>query len=239
VKTFTAHGVWAMCALTAVTGQSTVGVLAAGALSPELVVAQIDAVASDIGVDAAKTGMLANPEVVRAVAGAVARHGIESLVVDPVLATTRGEPLLAAGGIEALRTDLIPLATLVTPNLAEAAALSGSAPIHDEDGMAAAAETIGALGVGAVLVKGGHLRGDPLDLLWIAGRLQILRGERIPTPHTHGTGCVLSAAVAARLARGEALEDAVEGARRYVRAAIAAGMALGSGRGPIIPPPAA
>lgn len=237
LKTFSAHGVWGLTALTAVTAQNTRGVQAVEVLSPELVRAQIASVALDIGVDATKTGMLGGAEVVRAVAGAVRELGLRPLVVDPVTVASSGAVLLDAGGIEVLRFELLPLADLVTPNLAEAAALAGLPPLDDRAGMERAGRALIALGAGAVLVTGGHLAGPGApDLFLPAGGEPVwLEGERLPGAHTHGTGCVLSAAVTARLARGEALTAAVEGAKAFVARAIAAGLDLGGGVGPVDP----
>lgn len=235
LRTFAAHGCWGMCAVTAVTAQNTLGVQAAQPVEPGLVAAQIDSVALDIGVDAAKTGMLATAATVSAVAAALRRHKIESVVVDPVLVGKHGDSLLAEDALAALREELIPLATVVTPNLSEASRLSGI-DVRDESTMRDAAEAIGALGARAVLLKGGHLEGDPIDVLWRRDGALVLRGERIPVRHTHGTGCVLSAALAARLARGEDLDVAVHAARDYVRAAIRGALAIGRGVGPVSPP---
>lgn len=237
LKTFTAHGVWAMCAVTAVTAQNTVGVQAACVLDPELVVAQLESVAGDIGVDALKTGMLGNAAVVAAVAGALRRLRLGPLVVDPVAVASTGARLLGPGGVEALRSELLPLADLVTPNLPEAAALAGLPPIEDRAGMHRAAGAILALGPRAVLVKGGHLGGEASpDLLVRAGSEPLwLEAERLAGRHHHGTGCVLSAAVTARLARGEPLQTAVEGAKRFVARSIAAGLDIGRGVGPVNP----
>ena len=239
LKTFAAHGVWGLCAVTAVTAQNTVGVQAAVILDPEMVVAQIASVAADIGVGAAKTGMLGNAAVIRAVAAARADLLTGPLVVDPVAVATTGAILLDDDGIPALREDLLPLADVVTPNLAEAAALTGQAAITDRDGMLAAAEAILSWGPAAVLVKGGHLPGDEApDLLHTGGDgPQWLEGERLGGRHTHGTGCVLSAAITARLARGEDLRAAAVAAKRYVARAIAAGLDLGEGAGPVNPGP--
>ena len=234
VKTFTAHGVWALCAVTAVTVQNTMGVTAVAPIDPAVVAAQVEAVAGDIGVDAAKTGMLASAATVVAVAGAVRGHRLR-LVVDPVVATSTGEPLLGDGGVEALRDALLPLASVVTPNLAEAAALAGF-PVETEDDMERAAAAIAATGARAVVVTGGHLAGDAVDVLWIDGRAVHLRGARLDAAGTHGTGCVFSAAVTARLARGEEVEDAVRGAKDYVTRALAAGVSLGRGLGAVNPP---
>lgn len=241
VKTFEAHGVWGACAVVAVTAQNTVGVQAVEALSPELVREQIRSVATDIGVDAAKTGMLASAALVRAVAGAVREHGVAPLVVDPVLVSKHGDPLLAPDAVDAVRTELLPLATVVTPNLPEAARLAGWDPagpgITDRDGMVAAAAAIATCGPAVVLVKGGHLpdpEGSP-DLLWSAGTARWLEGPRLAARHTHGSGCVLSAAICAELARGMDPVDACVAGKKFVERAIAAGVPLGSGVGPVNP----
>jgi hydroxymethylpyrimidine/phosphomethylpyrimidine kinase len=227
LRTFAAHGVWGLSAITAATAQNTLTVEAVEVLSPEIIRAQMTAVATDFGVGATKTGMLGSPEVVRAVAEAVRDLVLHPLVVDPVAVSSTGATLLGPGGLEALRSELLPLADLVTPNLAEAAALAGTAgPITDRAGIEGAATALLALGARAVLVTGGHLDepGSP-DLLLAAGEAPVwLEGERHHGRNTHGTGCVLSAAITARLARGETLQEAVRGAKAYVGRAIAAGL---------------
>ncbi|HEY2331581.1 MAG TPA: bifunctional hydroxymethylpyrimidine kinase/phosphomethylpyrimidine kinase [Acidimicrobiales bacterium] len=235
LKTFEAHGVWGTCAVVAVTAQNTLGVQAVETLSPELVRAQIVSVAGDIGVDAVKTGMLANPAIVAAVAAALAEIGGPPLVVDPVLVSKHGDPLLGSDAVLALRDQLLPIALVVTPNLPEAEALTG-VEIRDRSGMEEAAAVLAASGVGTVLVKGGHLGGDDSpDLVWTAGIGTWLEGPRIPGRHTHGTGCVLSAAITAELARGMDPGDACVAAKRFVERAIAAGVELGRGVGPVNP----
>ena len=241
LKTFEAHGVWGTAAVTAVTAQNTLGVQAFDIVTPELVRAQIASVAADLGIDAAKTGMLASVEVVEAVAATVAELGVGPLVVDPVLVSKHGDRLLAVDAVEAIRVRLLPLATVVTPNLPEAEALVGF-PVRTRVDMEAAARTLLELGPAVVLVKGGHLVGEEgagaspdclLDAdadgpLW-------LEGVRLPGRHTHGTGCVLSAAIAAELARGMEPAHACVAAKRFVERAIAAGVALGAGVGPVDP----
>ena len=239
LHTFAAHGVWGTCAVTAVTAQNTVGVDAAEILPPAIVAAQIGAVVRDIGVAATKTGMLGDAAVVEAVAAAVEEWGLHPLVVDPVAVTTTGAPLLSPAGLAALRDRLLPLADIVTPNLAEAAALAGWGETpQDRKGVEAVAEALLSVGPAAVLVTGGHLPGpDAADLLLRRGAPggRWLTGPRLDSPNTHGTGCVLAAAVTARLARGEDLVQAVEGAKRFVAAAIAAGVRLGAGPGAVNP----
>jgi hydroxymethylpyrimidine/phosphomethylpyrimidine kinase len=235
LKTFEAHGVWGTSALVAVTAQNTVGVQAFETVSPALVRQQIVSVVSDIGVQAAKTGMLATAELVATVADALAEVGVPPLVVDPVFVSKHGDTLLADDAVGALRERLLPLATVVTPNLLEAAALTG-VDIADRDGMVEAARRLAATGVGTVLVKGGHLEGDQSpDLVWSDGAYSWLEGTRIPGRHTHGTGCVLSAAITAELARGMDPADACVAAKRFIERAIAAGVDLGAGVGPVNP----
>jgi hydroxymethylpyrimidine/phosphomethylpyrimidine kinase len=235
LKTFEALGVWGTSAIVAVTAQNTLGVQAFEPLSPALVRQQVLSVTSDIGVQAAKTGMLASAELVRTVAGALVEAGRPPLVVDPVFVSKHGDTLLADDAVEALRTALLPLATVVTPNLPEAEALTGLA-IGDRDGMVAAAEALAATGVGTVLVKGGHLAGEQSpDLVLTAGELTWLEGERIPGRHTHGTGCTLSAAITAEIAKGMDPVDACRAGKRFVERAIAAGVELGGGVGPVNP----
>jgi hydroxymethylpyrimidine/phosphomethylpyrimidine kinase len=235
LKTFSALGVYGMTAITAVTVQDTRGVHGYEALPPALVADQIRAVAADIGVDAAKTGMLAEAAIVEAVADAVAETGIGNLVVDPVFVSKHGNPLLASDAVAALRSRILPLATLVTPNLPEASGLAGFEVASRED-MRRAADAILALGPRAVLVKGGHLEeadGEATDLLVGEAGVAWITRPRIDTPHTHGTGCTLSSAIAAHLALGATLRDAVEAGKRFVTAAIRRALPLGEGIGPV------
>jgi hydroxymethylpyrimidine/phosphomethylpyrimidine kinase len=235
LKTFEAHGVWGTCALVAVTAQNTLGVQAFETLSPSLVAAQVRSVASDLGVDAAKTGMLATAELVGVVAAALREAGTPPLVVDPVFVSKHGDTLLADDAVSALRDDLLPLATVVTPNLPEAGALTGL-DIVDRAGMEEAARRLAAAGARVVLVKGGHLEGDQSpDLVLADGRVAWLEAARIPGRHTHGTGCTLSAAITAELARGMDPADACVAGKAFVTRAIAAGVALGAGVGPVNP----
>jgi hydroxymethylpyrimidine/phosphomethylpyrimidine kinase len=237
LKVFEALGVWGTVAITAMTAQNTAGVLAMHLVPPSLIAAQISAVASDIGVDAAKTGMLGSAAAVRAVVGAVGAAGISRLVVDPVLVSSHGTRLLADDALAVVRAELVPLATVITPNVPEAEALIGF-PVVDRDGMVAAAAALLRLGPSAVLVKGGHLADESAspDLLCTAdGAVQWLEGPRLAALHTHGTGCVLSAAITAYLAIGASVPDACRDAKAFVTGAIAAGRPLGSGTGPVDP----
>jgi hydroxymethylpyrimidine/phosphomethylpyrimidine kinase len=235
LKTFAAHGGFGMSALTAVTAQNTLGVRAIHALPPAFVEAQIDAVLEDLGVDAIKVGMLADAPLVEAVAGRLAgvrATGRAPIVVDPVMIAASGDPLLEPGAISALRDRLLPLATLITPNLPEGERLLGAAAsgLGERERLA---RTLGEIAP-AVLLKGGHADEDPLtDLLWDGERIHRFRHPRLATRATHGTGCTLSAAIAARLGRGEPLVEAVAGAIDWLHQAIARAPALGRGAGPV------
>jgi hydroxymethylpyrimidine/phosphomethylpyrimidine kinase len=235
LKTFEAFGVWGTTALTGVTAQNTLGVHDALVLPAGLVRAQIDAVVTDLGVAAAKTGMLGSAEVIETVAAAVFDHDLLPLVVDPVLVTSHGDLLLERDAVGVLRDTLLPRATVVTPNLPEAEALLGH-PVRTIDGMAAAAAELRAMGPVAVLLKGGHLggAGSP-DLLWYEDGPEWFDTPRLPTRHTHGTGCTLSAAICAGLARGETVREACRHAKEFVTGAIAAGPGVGHGVGPVNP----
>ncbi|MCS6799096.1 MAG: bifunctional hydroxymethylpyrimidine kinase/phosphomethylpyrimidine kinase [Myxococcota bacterium] len=230
LKTFATHRVYGAAVVTLLTVQNTTAVRRVQVIAPDLVAEQIDAVVEDLAPRAIKTGALGNAAVVRAVAERLARVGVP-LVVDPVAVSKHGAPLLEPDAVDALRTKLVPIATLVTPNAAEAAQLSGR-PVRDIDDALRAAEAIAALGPRAVLVKGGHFSGEPHDVLLENGRVTVLHGRRVATQRTHGTGCALSAAIAARLARGEPLADAVERAKRWLERALVMAPPLGHGIGP-------
>ena len=237
LKTFEAHRVWGTVALTAVTAQNTLGVQASEFLSPEMVRAQISSVASDLGVDAAKTGMLGSAEVVEMVAETVGWLGVSPLVVDPVLVSGHGDRLLEADALDAMRDLLLPRATVVTPNLTEAAALTGLPEATDREGMERTALALASMGPAVVMVTGGHLPDgeDCPDVVVEEGRVQWIEGHRVRTPNTHGGGCVLSAALCAELARGMEPADACVAAKRFVEKAIAAGLPVGAGLGPVQP----
>jgi len=241
LKTFAALGVYGTSALTAVTAQNTQGVYASAALSPTLVAAQIDAVVEDIGADAVKTGMLADADIIVAVANRIGAHALRALVVDPVMVAKGGDRLLREDAVQVLRATLLPLALIVTPNLPEAETLAGVA-IGSRAALEEAARRIAGMGARYVLIKGGHAPGDPTDILFDGRVFQEYRGTRIQTTSTHGTGCTLSAAIAAHLARGEAVVDAVGHAKAYVTAALRAAYPVGHGQGPLhhlfaLPPP--
>ena len=236
LKTFSALGCYGMTAITAITAQNTQGVRAIHVVPPDMLRAQIDAVAEDIGVDAVKIGMLHDPEVVRVVVKAIARHHFLQVVLDPVMVATSGDQLMAGKTVSVLVQELFPLVTVITPNLDEAALLLGRS-IDGADALDEAASALLALGAPAVLLKGGHLPGDlVIDVLALAGggRLR-LQSPRIATHNGHGTGCTLSSAIAAHLALGLPLPQAVEQARAYILGAIAAGADVhtGHGQGPL------
>ena len=228
LKTFAAFGVYGASVVTALTAQNTRGVHAIAAVGASFVAAQLDAVLDDLDVGAAKTGMLLSAAVIDAVADRLATRPLPHLVVDPVLVATTGEALLEPAGIARLRERLVPLATLLTPNLREAEALTGR-PVANPADMRAAARALLDLGARAVLVKGGHLQGEALDLLDDGRNVRELSAPRIATRDTHGTGCMLSAAIAAGLARGLDLTAAVVAAKRYVTRAIESAPRVGRG----------
>jgi hydroxymethylpyrimidine/phosphomethylpyrimidine kinase len=235
LKTFTVFRVFGMSAITALTAQNTLGVTAVHPVPGPFVRQQIDAVVTDIGVDAAKTGMLANAEIIAAVVQAIHDHHIAPLVVDPVMIAESGAPLLAADAREALLHELLPLATLVTPNVYEAQLLSGIA-IASVNDMCAAARALIQRGAQAVLVKGGHLGGEAaIDVFDDGNNVRQLTASRLAVRHTHGTGCQLSAAITAGLACGLPLPDAVARAKRFITIAIRGGLAIGHGVGPANP----
>jgi hydroxymethylpyrimidine/phosphomethylpyrimidine kinase len=230
LKTFSAFRVFGSSVLTAITAQNSVGVHGVFDLPPEFVARQIDAVLSDIGADAVKLGMLSTAPIVGAVAGRLRAHGARAVVVDPVMIAKSGDPLLQPDARAALVRDLLPLAEVVTPNLHEAGALAGM-PVGSLAEMEEAARRIRALGPRHVLVKGGHLKETATDLLWDGRTLTRFDAPRLDSPHTHGTGCTFSAAIAANLALGRPLIEAVREAKAYVTAAIREGFALGRGVG--------
>jgi hydroxymethylpyrimidine/phosphomethylpyrimidine kinase len=235
LKTFQALGVFGMTAITAVTVQNTKGVSGYVEVPASTVGEQIRAVVTDIGVDAAKTGMLSSAPIIAEVAEAVSETGLPNLVVDPVFVSKHGHPLLREDAIDALRTRLLPLARLVTPNLHEAAGLAGFPVATDQD-MEKAGRAILDLGPEAVLVKGGHREADQAtDLLVTSEGIQPFGVDRVNTPHTHGTGCVLSAAITSYLARGEELLGAVANGKEFVTEAIRHALQLGDGIGPVDP----
>ena len=233
LKAFEANGVFGMSVITALTAQNTCAVTAVHEVPPAFVTEQIDAVASDLPVGAVKTGMLASAEIIEAVADGIRRHDLGPLVVDPVMVSKGGHPLLHPDAVDAVRQRMLPIADLVTPNAHEAARLAGG-DVTTLDDARRAARAIRAMGPAAVLVKGGHLDGeaDAVDLLLTSEGETLFRERRIDTPHTHGTGCTYASAIAANLARGFGLVTSVGRARAYLQRAIRHGLAIGHGHGP-------
>jgi hydroxymethylpyrimidine/phosphomethylpyrimidine kinase len=234
IKAVTAMNAFAATAITALTAQNTEGVHGVIPVEPAFIAQQIEVVLTDIGADAIKTGMLHSAEVIGTVVASLRQYapGVP-LVVDPVMVAKGGHRLLLSAAEAALRSSLLPLATLITPNLPEAAVLAG-VPVHTEVDMRLAAERLAGLGAKAVLMKGGHLEGDVVvDLLFHDGRFERFEDARIASRHTHGTGCTLASAIAAGLAQSLSLSDAVRRARRYVRQAIETAPGLGRGHGPL------
>jgi hydroxymethylpyrimidine/phosphomethylpyrimidine kinase len=236
LKTFAAHGVFGTSALTALTAQNTVGVQGVFAIPSEFVIRQIEAVVMDIGADAVKTGMLFNRRIIETVAAAIMKYRLSPLVVDPVMVAKSGDALLEPEARDALLSSLLPLATVVTPNLPEAEVLCGF-PVTDLEGMRRAAHFIHARGPRFVVIKGGHLEGTGFstDLFYDGTHFEELSEARIDTRNTHGTGCTFASAIAARLALGDKALDAVRAAKRYVSGilAVSAGLRIGHGHGPM------
>lgn len=232
IKTMLANGVYAMTAITALTAQNTTGVRAALEASPEFLAQQMDAVFEDIFPDAVKLGMVSSSELIEVIGERLRHYGAKHIVVDPVMVATSGASLMRDGAVLTLCRELLPLAEVVTPNIPEAEVLA-ALPIHSREDMLRAAEEIHRSYGCAVLLKGGHSQENADDLLWTGDGPQWFPGERIHNPNTHGTGCTLSSAIAANLAKGLPLEEAVRRAKEYVSGALAAGLNLGNGSGPL------
>ena len=232
IKTMTMNGVYAMSAVTALTAQNTTGVTGIQESSPEFLEMQLDAVFEDIYPDAVKIGMVASGELIRAIADRLRHYDAGNVVIDPVMVSTSGSALMRNDAVDTLVKELLPLATLVTPNIPEAEVLSGRA-IASKEEMIEAAKQIGDENHCAVLLKGGHSVNDANDLLYAEGRLTWFQGKRIDNPNTHGTGCTLSSAIASNLAKGFSLEDSVERAKSYISEALEAMLDLGKGSGPM------
>ncbi|TAJ34224.1 bifunctional hydroxymethylpyrimidine kinase/phosphomethylpyrimidine kinase [Bosea sp. (in: a-proteobacteria)] len=237
LKTFAAHQVYGASVIVALTAQNTTGVRAIHAVPRDFVAQQMDAVFEDLAIGAVKIGMLATAELIETVAAGLKKHGARNIVLDPVMIAASGARLLEESAVEAIRKHLFPLATLITPNLPEAAALLGTAPAQSDEAVEEQADKLASLGAANVLVKGGHGSGEMSnDLLLLAGGArQRFNAPRLETRNTHGTGCTLSSAIAANLARGQALPEAVGAAKTYISAAIAAAdqIAIGKGHGPV------
>jgi hydroxymethylpyrimidine/phosphomethylpyrimidine kinase len=232
LKTFAALGVYGTSVITAVTAQNTVGVSGIHEVPVEMVAAQIEAVLIDLGADAVKTGMLASSSIIETVARELSRFRVERLVVDPVMVAKSGDRLLREEAVDALRRSLLPLASVVTPNIPEAETLAGVKIASAED-VRRAARAIFNMGAKSVVVKGGHLPGPPVDLLYDGREFREFSGRRIETRSTHGTGCTFASAIAAGLAQGRELVDAIARAKEYVAQAMERAFPIGEGHGPL------
>ncbi len=232
IKTITAHKMYAMSVITALTAQNTMGVSGIFESTPEFVAQQLDSVFSDIRPDAVKIGMVSNSKIIGVIADKLREYQAENVVVDPVMVATSGSKLLSDEAMSALITQLLPLATVITPNIPEAEVLSGI-KITDRAGMITAAEKIGENLPAAVLIKGGHLVSDAIDLLYKENTRYWFYAKRIDNKNTHGTGCTLSSAIACALAQGLPLENSIASAKRYLSGALAAQLDLGKGSGPL------
>lgn len=234
LKTFARLGVYGMSVITALTAQNTMGVTGVHEVPPEFVARQFDAVMTDLPPDAAKTGMLSTNAIIEVVAAKVRQYAVSKLVVDPVMVAKSGSTLLRPDAIEVLKRSLLPLALVVTPNTDEAQVLTGR-PVRTAEDMEQAALAIHGLGAKHVLIKGGHLEGDAIDVLFDGRDFVRLAQARISTCDSHGTGCVLSAAITAEIARGSPIFEAVKNAKDLVTRAIRDGLRIGSGHGPCDP----
>ena len=232
LKTMTANGVYGMSAITALTAQNTTGVTGIMEVTPEFLGEQLDAIFSDIFPDAVKTGMVSSIELIRVIADRLTKYNARNIVVDPVMVATSGAKLISDDAIESLKEYLLPLATVITPNIPEAEVLSGMTITTEDDMVEAAKSIYESLGC-AVLCKGGHQVNDANDLLYSADGPVWFKGKRIDNPNTHGTGCTLSSAIASNLAKGKTLEESVKAAKDYISGALAAMLDLGAGRGPM------
>ena len=232
LKTFAAHGVYGTSALTAITSQNTRGVTDVWELPASLIESQIDAVITDIGADVVKTGMLSSSTVIEVVAAKARQHSLDALVVDPVMVAKGGDRLLRDDAVDALRSLLVPIAMVMTPNIPEAEALLGVKIETLEDAKEAAQALVG-MGARAVVVKGGHLKGPPTDILYDGEEFRAYTSRRIETTSTHGTGCTFASAIAANLAKGLPLRQAVSLAKSYVTSAIRMAQPIGRGHGPL------
>ncbi len=232
IKTMTLNGVYAMSAITALTAQNTTGVSSIMEATPEFLKDQIDAIFEDIRPDAVKIGMVSSAELIRIIAKRLAYYKAENIVVDPVMVATSGSALMKTNALSVLKKELIPLATIVTPNIPEAEILSGES-IQAKEDMERVAKVIGDTYGCAVLLKGGHSINDANDLLYANGNYKWFSGKRINNPNTHGTGCTLSSAIASNLAKGYDLESSIQRAKDYISGALSAMLDLGQGSGPM------
>lgn len=232
IKTMTMNGVYAMSVITALTAQNTTGVRSISEVNPEFLGEQLDAVFEDIRPDAVKIGMVASAKLIEVIAEKLKFYKAKNIVVDPVMVATSGSSLIKSEAVETLSKELLPIATLVTPNISEAEVLSGI-KIENKQGMLDAAKYIGDTFSVSVLLKGGHSINDANDLLYTNGELYWFEGKRIDNPNTHGTGCTLSSAIASNLAKGYSLKDSVKRAKDYISGALSAMLDLGKGSGPM------
>lgn len=232
IKTITAHKMYAMSAITALTAQNTTGVYQIMDTTPEMVAAQITCIFEDIRPDAVKIGMVSNIEIIKSIADKLTEYKAENIVLDPVMVSTSGSKLITNQAKETLVKELLPLATVITPNIPEAEELSGQC-IKTKEDMVKAAETIARGIPGAVLVKGGHRVNDAVDVLYNNGKVTWFESERVNNPNTHGTGCTLSSAIACGLADGKSLEESIKAAKNYLTGALRDGLNLGKGSGPL------
>jgi len=232
IKTMTCNGVYAMSAITALTAQNTTGVTGIMEVSPEFLTAQLDAVISDIFPDAVKTGMVSSSLLIKEIAKAIKKYNLKNIVCDPVMVATSGSKLISDDAISTLKTELLPLATVITPNIPETEVLFGKKINNEQDMETAAKEINSRLGC-AVLVKGGHSLNDANDYLFDGKEGTWFHGKRIDNPNTHGTGCTLSSAIASNLAKGAPLKEAVKQAKDYISGALSAMLDLGKGSGPM------
>lgn len=232
IKTITAHKMYAMSAITALTAQNTTGVYGISEVLPEFVAKQIDCIFNDIRPDSVKIGMVSSSAIIETIVEKLKEHKAENIVVDPVMVATSGSKLISDEARDTLINKLLPIATVITPNIPESEVLCGF-EIKDEDGMVRAAEKIAESFKGAILVKGGHLVNDAIDLLYENGKSSWFSSERIDNPNTHGTGCTLSSAIACNLAAGYSLEDSIRNAKEYLTGALRAMLDLGKGSGPL------
>lgn len=232
IKTITAHKMYAMSAITALTAQNTTGVYGVTEVPAEFVGQQLDCIFTDIVPDAVKIGMVSNANIIAVIAAKLKDYHAKNIVVDPVMVSTSGSKLLSSDAIDALKTKLIPLADLITPNLPEAESLCGFS-IETAQEMLQAAEKISAMLGGSVLIKGGHLTDSADDLLYTNGEAVWFRSQKIDNPNTHGTGCTLSSTIACNLADGYSVAESVKNAKEYITGALAANLDLGKGSGPL------
>ena len=232
IKTITCHKMYAMSAITALTAQNTTGVYGVQEATPEFVGQQIDCIFNDIRPDAVKIGMVSSSKIIKVIVEKLKKYNAESIVVDPVMVATSGSPLLEKEAMSTLINELLPMGTVITPNIPEAEILCGF-KINEQDDMLRAAKKIAASIKGGVLIKGGHFSNTADDLLYIDGKEVWYKQEKIYNENTHGTGCTLSSAIACNLADGYSIEDSIRNAKTYITGALKAGLNLGKGSGPL------